>query len=59
MENGHHFNFLSINLVKRHNTPQIDRLTTIKSLFLRETETIKVPNLFYIHNMCVQDATMN
>ena len=51
--------YLSINLVKLHNTPKIDGLTTIKSLFARETETKKVPNLYELHNMLVKDATMH
>ena len=53
------FNFLSINLVKLSNTPEIGGLTTIKSLFSRETETTKVPNLFELHHMLVNDATMH
>ena len=59
MEHEHRFNFVSINLVKLHNTPEIGRLTTIKSLFSRETETTKVPNLFDLHHMLVNDATMH
>ena len=53
------FNFLFFNLVKLYNTPKIGGLTTIKSLFYRETETTKVPNLFDLHHMLVQDATMH
>ena len=41
MAQGHRFNFLSISLVKLHNTPLIGGRTTIKSLFSRETETKK------------------
>ena len=52
------FNFLSINLVKLHNTPSIGGLTTIKSLFSRETEITKVPNLFDRHHILVKVATM-
>ena len=48
---GHRFNFLSINLVKVHNTPYIGERTTIKSLFSKKTETTKVPNIFDIHHM--------
>ena len=59
MIHGHYFNFLSINLVKLHNTPQIGGLTTIKSLFSRKTETIKVSNLVELHLMLVNDATMH
>ena len=55
---GHRFNFLSIKLVKLYNTPKFGGLTTIKSLFSRETETIKVPKLFDLHHMLVKDATM-
>ena len=51
--------FLSITLVKLQNTPLIGRLTTIKSLFSRETETTKVPNIFDLHHMLVKDATMH
>ena len=59
MVNRYRFNFLSINLVKHHNTPKIGRLTTIKSLFSRETETTKVPNLFDLHHMLIEDKTMH
>jgi len=55
----HRFNFLLINLVRLNNTPKIGGLTTIKSLFSRETKTTKVPNLFDLHHMLVKDATMN
>ena len=55
MIQGHRFNFLSINLVKLHNT---GGLTTIKLLFSRETETTKVPKLFDLH-MLVKDVTMH
>ena len=58
MVHGYCFNFLSINLVKLRNTPKIGGLTTINLLFSRETETTKVPNLFDLHNLLVQDATM-
>ena len=58
MVHGYSFNFLSINLVKLHNTPKIGGLTTIKSLFSRETETTKVPKLFNLQHMLVHDATM-
>ena len=51
--------FLSINLVKLHNAPEIGGLTTIKSLFSREKETTKVSNLFDLHHMLVQDKTMH
>ena len=53
---GEHFKFLSINLVKFHNTPEIGGLTTI---FSRKTETKKVPNLFDLHHMLVKHATMH
>ena len=56
---GHHFNFLSIYFVKLHNTPSIGGLTTIKSLFSKETETTKVLNLFDLHHILVNDATMH
>ena len=46
MVHEHRFNFLSINLVKFHNTPEIGGLTVIKSLFSREPKTTKVPNFF-------------
>ena len=59
MVHGHRFNFLSINLVKLHNTPEIGGLTTIKSLFSRETETTKVPNHFDLHHMLVHDENMH
>ena len=59
MVHEHRFNFLSINLLKLHNSPEIGGLTTIKSLFARERETKKVPNLFEIHHMSVKDATMH
>ena len=53
------YNFFSINLVKLHNTPKIDELTFIKSLFSKELETTKVLNLFEHHHILVQDATMH
>ena len=59
MLNRYRFNFLSINLEKLHNTSEIGRLTTIKSLFSRETETTKVRNLFDLHHMLVEDKTMH
>ena len=59
MVHGHRFIFLSINLVKIHNTPEISGLTTIKSLFLGETETTKISNLFDIHHILLKDATMH
>ena len=59
MIHGHRFNFLSINLVKLHNTPSIGGLTTIKSLFSRKTETTKVQNLFDLLHMLVKDAAMH
>ena len=59
MVHGHRFNFLSLNLVKFHNTPKIGGLTTIKSLFYREMEVTKVSNLFDLHHMLVKDATMH
>ena len=59
MVHGYRFNFLSINLVKLHNTPKIGGLTTIKSLFSRETETTKVPNLLDVHHRLVEDETMH
>ena len=59
MVHRNHFNFLSINLVKLRITPLIGGLTTIKSIFSRETETTKVPNLFDLHRMLLQDATMH
>ena len=55
----HFFLFLSINLVKLHNTLKFGGLTTLKSIFSRETETTMVPNLFDIHHMLVHDATMH
>ena len=51
--------FLSINLVKLPNTPKIDGITTIKSLFSLKTETTKAPNLFEHHRMFVEDANMH
>ena len=36
---GHRFNFLSNNLVKLRNTPEIGGVTNIKSLFSREIVT--------------------
>ena len=42
-----------------HNTPKINGVPTIKSLFSRETQTTKVPKLFDIHHMLVQDPTMH
>ena len=59
MVRGHHFIFLPINLVKLHNISKIGGLTTIKSLFPKETETTKVPNLFVLHHMLVKDATIH
>ena len=59
MIHEHRFNFLSINLVKLHNTPQIGGLTTIKSLFSRKTQTTKIPNLFELLHMLVNDETMH
>ena len=59
MVRGHLLIFLSINLVKLHNTPKIGGLTTIKSLFSSQTETTKVLNLFDIHTMLVKDETMH
>ena len=41
MVHGHRFYFLSNNLVKLRNTPEIGGLTNIKSLFSREIETKK------------------
>ena len=59
MVHEYRINFLSINLVKLHNTLEIGRLTTIKLSFSRETETTKVPNHFDLHHMLVHDATMH
>ena len=59
MLNRYRFNFLSINLVKLHNTPEIGRLTPIKSLFSRETDTTKVSNLFDLHHMLIEVDTMH
>ena len=59
MVHGHLSNFVSINLTKLHNTPYIGGLTTIKSLFSRKTETTKVPKLFELHHMLVNDETMH
>ena len=56
---GNRFNFFPINLVKLHNTHLIGGLTTVKSLFSRETETTKVSNLFDLHHMLVKDETMH
>ena len=56
---GNRYNFLSINLVKLHNTPEIGRLTTLKSLFSRETDTTKVSNLFDLHHMLIEVDTMH
>ena len=53
MVHGYRFNFLSINLVKLHNTPENGGLTTIKSIFSRETETTTVINLLDLHHMLV------
>ena len=53
------FNFLLTNLLKLHNIPKIWGLTTIKSLFARETDTTKNPNLFELHNRLVNDSTMH
>ena len=58
MVHGYRFNCLSTNLVILHNTPYIGGLSTTKSLFSRKTETTKVPNLFELHYMLVNDATM-
>ena len=55
----HRFNFLSINLVKLHNILSISGLTTIKSLFSRETETANVPNRFEFHHVLLNDETMH
>ena len=55
---GNNLIFLSINLVKLY-THQISGLTTIKSLFSKETETTKVTNLFDYHHIIVHDATMH
>ena len=57
MVHGHRLIFLSINLVKLHNTPKIGELTTIKSIFSIETEKRIVSNLFDLHHMLVKDAT--
>ena len=51
--------FLSIKLIKLHNTPKNGVITTIKSLFSIETETTKVLNLFDRHHMLVKDATVH
>ena len=59
MVHGHRFNLFSNNLVKLHNTPYIGGLTTKKSLFSKETKTKKVPNLFKLHHILVNDATMH
>ena len=59
MIQGHCFNFLSNNLVKLRNTPEIGGIPTIKLLFSREMKTTKVQNLFDLHNMLVHDATMH
>ena len=59
MVHENRFNFLSINLVKLHNTSEIGGLTTIKSLFSRDTETTKVPNLFDLHHMLQKDEYMH
>ena len=60
IELEHRFNFLSINLIKLRNTLEIGGLlTTIKSLFSRETETTKVSNLSDLHHMLVKDANMH
>ena len=59
MVDEHRFNFLSCNLVKLHNSSKIGRLTTIKSLFSRETETTKVTNLFDLHHMLQKDENMH
>ena len=56
---GNCYNFLSINLVKLHNTTYIGEITTIRSLFSLKKETTKAPNLFQHHHMLVQDATMH
>ena len=57
MIHGHLFNFLSINLLKLYNTPKIGGLTTIKSLFSRKTETIRVQNLFDLYHILIKKAT--
>ena len=59
MVHVHRFNFLSINLVKLHNTPKIGGLTPIKPLFSIKTVTIKVRNLFDLHHIFVKDPTMH
>ena len=59
MVHGHCFNLLSFNLVKLLNSPLIGGLTTIKLLFSRKIETIKVSNLFDVHHMLVKDSTMH
>ena len=59
MVHRYRFNFLSINLVQLHNISEIGGVTIIKSVFSRETETTKVPNLFDLHHMLVQDETMH
>ena len=55
----HHFNVLSISLVKLQNIPSISGLTIIKLLFSRETQTTKFPNLFDIYHRLVKDVTMH
>ena len=59
MVHEHRFNFLSINLVKLHNTLKIGGLPTMKSLFSRETKTANVQNLIKFHHMLQNDATMH
>ena len=59
MVHGHRFNFLSNNLVKLRNTPEIRGITNIKSLFSIEIETTKVQYLFDLHHMLVHDVTMH
>ena len=59
MVHRHRFHFMSINLVKLHNTSLISGLATIKSQFSRKTETTKVPNLFDLHHMLVSNATIH
>ena len=59
MVHWHRFSFLSNNLVKLRNTPEIGGLTNIKSLFSREIATTKVQYLFDLHRMIVHDTTMH
>ena len=55
MVHGHLFSFLLIYLVKFHNTTETDGLIPKKLIFTRETEKIKFPNLFDLHNMLLKD----